>query len=147
MYSLKKNLTAKHYVMLPLVLTQTSHFEVEAEINGISGRFIVDTGASDTCVDTDKMDHFKMVSETSAIQAAGAGATAMETALSKGNTIALGEWKRSDQALVLFNLVHVNQALLEQNSSPVDGVIGADILVQGKAVIDYGELCLYLKRL
>ena len=93
----------------------------------------------------DKIDHFHLVSETSEVKAAGAGATEMETLLSKKNSIALGAWTRKKQKIVLFDLVHVNQALTSHKALPVDGIIGADILKKGKAIIDYNKQMLYLK--
>ncbi len=145
MSSLKKILTKKRYTKIPLTLTQTNHFEIMAKINGVSGRFILDTGASNTCIGMDKIDHFHLVSETSEIKAAGAGATEMETLLSKKNSITIGLWTRKKQKIVLFDLVHVNQALTSHKALPVDGIIGADILKKGKAIIDYNKKLLYLK--
>jgi predicted aspartyl protease len=42
-------------------------------------------------------------------------------------------------------MTHVNSALLAHDAEPVDGIIGADVLKKGKAVIDYKSMCLYLK--
>ncbi|SNZ01114.1 retropepsin-like aspartic protease [Flagellimonas pacifica] len=145
MKSLKKFLKHKSYISIPLVFTETNHFEISAKINGISGRFILDTGASNTCVGMDKIDFFKMVSEVSEIKAAGAGATEMETLISSKNKIQIGEWKKNKQKIVLFDLVHVNHALTSHNSLPVDGIIGADVLKKGKAVIDYDKKLLFLR--
>lgn len=145
MKSLKKFLSSKSYVRIPLVLTETNHFEIVAKINGVCGRFILDTGASNTCVGMDKIDFFKMISEVSDIKAAGAGATEMETLVSSKNKIRIGDWKKGKQKIVLFDLVHVNEALTSHNSLPVDGIIGGDVLKKGKAVIDYDKKCLYLK--
>ncbi|MEZ4810363.1 MAG: retropepsin-like aspartic protease [Allomuricauda sp.] len=146
MTSLKKFLKSKSYTKISLVLTETNHFEISAKINGVPGRFILDTGASNTCVGMDKIDSFKMVSETSDIKAAGAGATEMETLVSSKNKIQIGNWKKTRQKIVLFDLVHVNQALTSHNALPVDGIIGGDILKKGNAVIDYDKKCLYLKK-
>ncbi|UII77033.1 retroviral-like aspartic protease family protein [Flagellimonas sp. HMM57] len=145
MKSLQKFLKSKDYTRIPLSLTETNHFEIEAKINGVPGRFILDTGASNTCVGIDKIEFFKMVSEVSDIKAAGAGATEMETLVSTKNKIRIGEWKKSKQKIVLFDLIHVNHALTAHNVTPVDGIIGADILKEGKAVIDYNKECLFLK--
>nr|WP_298929466.1 retropepsin-like aspartic protease [uncultured Allomuricauda sp.] len=145
MKSLKKFLSSKSYVRIPLVLTETNHFEIVAKINGVSGRFILDTGASNTCVGMDKIDFFKMISEVSDIKAAGAGATEMETLVSSKNKIRIGDWKKGKQKIVLFDLIHVNEALTSHNSLPVDGIIGGDVLKKGKAVIDYDKKCLFLK--
>jgi hypothetical protein len=146
MKSLKKFLKNKGYSKISLVLTETNHFEVSAKINGISGRFILDTGASNTCIGTDRIDYFNLISEASQIKAAGAGATEMETLISSKNKIEIGDWKKKKQKIVLFDLVHVNQALTNHNALPVDGIIGADILKKGNAVIDYDKKCLYLKK-
>ncbi|WP_431125842.1 retropepsin-like aspartic protease [Flagellimonas flava] len=145
MKTLKKFLKSKNYARIPLVLTATNHFEISAMINGVSGRFILDTGASNTCVGMDKIDYFKMISEVSDIKAAGAGATEMETLVSAKNKVQIGSWTKKKQKIVLFDLVHVNQALTSHNSLPVDGIIGADILKKAKAVIDYDKKCLFLK--
>ncbi|WP_422350146.1 retropepsin-like aspartic protease [Flagellimonas sp.] len=146
MKTLKKFLKSKNYARIPLVLTATNHFEISAMINGISGRFILDTGASNTCVGMDKIDYFKMISEVSDIKAAGAGATEMETLVSAKNKVQIGSWTKKKQKIVLFDLVHVNQALTSHNSLPVDGIIGGDILNKGKAIIDYDKRCLFLKK-
>ena len=146
MASLKKLLKSKDYLKIPLVLTETNHFELVASINGVKGRFILDTGASNTCVGMDKIEFFEMLSEATDIKAAGAGAAEMETLISNKNKIQIGDWKKKKQKVVLFDLTHVNQALVNHNALPVDGIIGADLLNKGKAVIDYHKKCLYLKK-
>lgn len=145
MSNLKKLLKNKGYSKIPLILGDTNHLEVSASINGITGRFILDTGASNTCVGVDKASYFKLVSEDSEIKAAGAGATDMETLVSAKNKIKIGGWKKTKQQIVVFDLVHVNEALKAHKSLPVDGIIGADILIKCKAVIDYSSRNLFLK--
>lgn len=145
MKSLKKYLKKKNYTRIPLILTATDHFEIIAKINGIKGRFILDTGASNTCVGFDKIDYFKLISKTSEIKAAGAGATNMETLVSSKNLIEIGEWRKEKLKIVLFDLVHVNEALITHKALPVDGIIGADVLKNAKAIIDYNKKCVYLK--
>ncbi len=131
---------------MPLTLTATHHLELTAAINGISGRFILDTGASNTCVGVDKMEVFKLNSEASEVKAAGAGATDMETQLSTENTLQIGHWKKKKIKIILFDLSHNNEALTSHEALPVDGIIGADVLEKGKAVIDYKSGTLYLKK-
>lgn len=143
--TLKKFLKIKNYISIPLSLNITNHFEVLAKINEVSGRFILDTGASNTCIGIDKIEHFGLVSEATEIKAAGAGATEMKTLISNKNKVQLGNWKKKKQKIVLFDLVHVNEALTAHKALPVDGIIGADILKKGKAIIDYDKKKLYLK--
>lgn len=146
MASLKKFLLKKNYTKVPLVLTATNHFEIIAKINGITGRFILDTGASNTCIGFDKLEFFNLTSKESKIKAAGAGATNMETLISTKNQIEIGDWKKNKLKIVLFDLVHVNEALTAHKALPVDGIIGADVLKKAKAIIDYDKRSVYLKR-
>lgn len=136
---------SKNYHCIPLTFSKTNHFEITAKINAVPGRFILDTGASNTCIGMDKIDYFKLTSEVSDIKAAGAGSVEMETLISKKNRVEIGDWKKKKHKIVLFDLVHVNQALTNHQVAPVDGIIGADILKKGKAIIDYDRFCLYLK--
>ncbi|MDO1499202.1 retropepsin-like aspartic protease, partial [Winogradskyella maritima] len=92
--SLKKFLQKKGYCKIDLKVTATDHFEIKAKINGITGRFILDTGASNTCIGFDKVEQFKLTSEASEIKAAGAGGTNLETLISVKNKIEIGEWKK-----------------------------------------------------
>ncbi|WP_024772264.1 retropepsin-like aspartic protease [Aquimarina macrocephali] len=145
MSTLRKFLNQKEYHRIKLVFTKTNHFEVKAVLNGVEGNFIVDTGASNSCVGFEAVDKFSLFAQDSDVKAAGAGATDMLTQLSQKNAIQIGSWSRKRISLVLFDLNHVNAALIAHHAEPVDGIIGADILKRGKAIIDYEKKCLYLK--
>ena len=145
MASLKKVLSKKKYIKIKLKKTATNHLEIKAKINTIKGRFILDTGASNSCVGIDLIERFNLVAEESETKAAGAGATDMETQKSENNLLELGKWVTNSCNLVLFDLTHVNTALTQHNAKEVHGIIGADILEEGKAVIDYSNMVLYLK--
>jgi len=147
MASLKKILKKKKYIKIKLKKIVTNHLELKAEINGVKGKFILDTGASNSCVGLDLIEHFKLISEESEVKAAGAGATDMETRKSENNLLKIGKWKTDRCDLVLFDLSHVNTALTQHDAEKVDGIIGADILESGKAFIDYDKKVLYLKKL
>ena len=138
-------LLKKEYKKVKLKLTKTNHFEVKATINGVKGLFILDTGASSSCIGVEDVELFKLKAKASNIKAAGAGATDMITQTASNNTIKIGRWKKQKITLVLFNLTHVNTALIMHNAKPVNGIIGADILKKGKAIIDYNKNYLYLK--
>ncbi|MDT0554110.1 retropepsin-like aspartic protease [Urechidicola vernalis] len=147
MTSLKSILKKKGYVRIPLKTTKTNHLELKAKINGVKGRFILDTGASNSCVGTDMTEKFQLETQESKIKAAGAGASEMETSESKHNSLKIGKWKFKKQHIVVFDLTHVNTALENHGAKTVQGILGADVLNKGKAVIDYKNKCLYLKKL
>ncbi|OZV71068.1 acid protease [Winogradskyella aurantia] len=145
METLKTFLLNKGYSKIKLKLTATNHFEIKADINGVKGRFILDTGASGSCVGFEAIERFNLKVKDSEIKAVGAGASNMMTKISKSNNLKIGRWKKKRVALILFNLTHVNEGLINHNAEPVDGIIGADILKKGKAIIDYEKKYLYLK--
>lgn len=143
--TLQEFLLSKGYIRVKMRLTKTNHFEIKATLNGIKGRFILDTGASNSCVGFEAVENFNLKVKDSNILAAGAGAINMETKMSNKNHVKIGKWQSNKIVLVLFNLTHVNTALTNHKSKPVDGIIGADILKKSKAVIDYDKKYLYLK--
>ncbi len=146
MTSLKKLLKKKKYTSIKLKKTATNHLELDAKINGIKGKFILDTGASNSCVGLDQISFFKLEAKESETKAAGAGATDMETQQSENNVLEIGKWKTKKSHLVLFDLTHVNSALEQHKAEKVQGIIGADVLEKGKALIDYKKRVLYLRK-
>jgi len=133
------------YKKIAFKVSKTQHLLIKASINGVKGNFILDTGASNSCVGFESIELFQLTAKKSKTRAAGAGATGMFTQIAKNNTLQLGRWKETEFSLVVFDLSHVNEALQQYKAKPVHGIIGADILLQGKAIIDYYNHCLYLK--
>lgn len=144
MDELKNFLFEQGYVRTKLKKTVTDHFEIKASINGVKGRFILDTGASRSCVGTEDISFFNMKTEDSEHKASGAGPSEIDTLTSAKNSIAVGKFKMKKATLILIDLSHINKALMKQEAKPVKGIIGADILIKGKAIIDYNKKYLYL---
>jgi len=144
MEKLKDFLFEQGYHRIKLKKTVTNHFEIKASINKVKGIFILDTGASNSCVGFDEIDIFELKSENSEHKASGAGTTEIETLISKKNKLKIGKFQLNKIPLILIDLSHINIALVKQKSNPVQGIIGADILHKGKAIIDYDKKYLYL---
>ena len=145
MASLKKTLLKKGYTRIPMKITKTNHLVLKVKINGKKGRFILDTGASNSCIGFDNVDYFSIETSESEIKAAGAGAVGMETLKSMGNRLDIEKWNTKNCDLVIFDMSHVNEALEQHNAKRIKGIIGADILLKGKAILDYKDKCFYLK--
>lgn len=137
-------LKEKQYKKIKFKVLKTQHLLIQGKINGIKGNFILDTGASNSCVGFESVEYFKLHAQFSETKAAGAGAVGMETQLAKNNEIQLGRWKKKFH-LIIFDMSHVNEALLQHKTKAVDGIIGADVLLKGKAIIDYCNHYLYLQ--
>ena len=144
--SLTKNsfLKSVGYISVKLKLLKTNHYLLKACINGVEGKFILDSGASSSCVCLSLENKFKISSKKNKIKASSATSNMEDTRLSKNNTIKIGKW-RSTINLVSIDMTHINRVLSEKETESVDGIIGADVLKKSKAVIDYESNKLYLK--
>jgi len=144
--NLQALLKEKDYIKSNFKLSKTQHLMIKAKINGIEGNFILDTGASHSCIDFELEQYFKLTSKKSKTKVATAGAIGMPSKISEYNFVEIGRWKAYNIPLVLFDLNHVNQALLQAKLKPIHGIIGADILLEGKSIIDYPNRNIYLKK-
>lgn len=134
----------ENYKAVKFQVSKTKHLLIKVKINGVSGVFILDTGASTSCIGFEAVEKFGLKPQKSKIKAAGAGATGMFTQISKNNKIQIGRWKLLDFKIVIFDMSHVNEALIAHKSKAIDGIIGADILMKGNAIIDYKTQYFYL---
>lgn len=136
----------KGFIRIPIQKLSTGHYQFQAIINGETGLFILDTGASSSCICLDYATTFHLSTEETEIKAAGAGATEMETKVAKKNSMKLGAITLKRIDFVLFHMIHVNNALVQAGENRVHGILGADILKKLHAVIDYGRNCVYFKK-
>ncbi len=145
MTSLRKLLETQGFVRIPLKKTITLHYKVRAKINNCWGDFIVDSGASTSCINYTAAHKFKLSLTQSDIKATGAGAGNLHTDLSHNNTISFKGWSKNNCSFIVMDLSHVNTGLAQVEELPVNGIIGADLLKSARAVLDYGRNCMYLK--
>ena len=106
-------------------------------VNYINGVFIVDTGASNSCINSKLTSKFNLDFEISMEKASSASNQINETYYSKNNILKIGNCEESNFDLVLFDMTFINNSLKEKGGSEVDGIIGGDILNQLNAYINY----------
>ena len=145
MNTLYQFLRSRGYTRVRLLTLPTNHYVVIATLNGTAGRFILDTGASSTCVSTELATHFHLNPKPSEEKASSASANELDTEVAHHNELVIGSWSSKRRSVVLFDMQAVNLALQKLDIESVDGIIGADILQSTKAVIDYQNDWLYLK--
>jgi hypothetical protein len=142
--TLNKFLKKKGYSSVKLIFLETKHYLIEAKVNGVSGSFILDTGASSSCICTSLENNFKIISKQTIEKASSATSKISNTKISKNNTIQIGKWENKIN-LITFNMSYINHALNEKKIDSVSGIIGADVLKKSRAIIDYKFNKLYLK--
>ena len=143
--SLKEFLNQKDFYKIKLHLISSDHYKIVAKINNTKGWFILDTGASTTFVAQTAIEKFKLDIEPQKIKAYGAGPEEIQTKISKNNKLRIGQWMFETCNIACIDLNPINRAFKSADLAEVDGIIGADVLKKGKAVIDYDKNYLYLK--
>ena len=142
--TLNKFLKTSGYCSVKLIFLETKHYLIEAKVNSVNGRFILDTGASNSCICTSLEDKFKVISKDSKEKASSANSEMTHTKISKSNAIQIGKWEDKIN-LISFDMSHINKALGEKQINSIDGIIGADILKKSKAILVYKSNKLFLR--
>jgi predicted ribosome-associated RNA-binding protein Tma20 len=102
-------------------------------------RFILDSGASSSCICSSLENKFNIISKETIEKASSATSEINNTKISKNNTIQIGKWENKIN-LITFDMSHINHALNEKKINSVSGIIGADILKKSKAILDYNQI-------
>ena len=113
--TLNKFLKTKGYSSEKLIFLETKHYLIEAKVNGVSGRFILDTGASNSCICTSLENKFKVIANKSKEKASSATNQITHTKISKSNTIQIGKWEDKIN-LITFDMNHIHTALSEKKN-------------------------------
>ena len=142
--TLNKFLKTSGYNSVKLIFLETKHYLIEAKVNGIKGKFILDTGASNSCICTSLENKFKVNSEESKEKASSATSQMTNTKISRSNVVQIGKWEDKIN-LLTFDMNYINNALDEKQIDHIDGIIGADILKKSKAILDYHGDEIYFK--
>jgi predicted aspartyl protease len=126
-------------------ITETNHLIISCKINGVEGNFIIDSGASNSCVDTNLTSKFKLKTSLSQENASSATSTISKMYISKNNRLQIEGLLHEDFNVFLFDMSHINKTFINNAIEEIDGIIGGDILKKFKAKIDYDKKKIYLK--
>ena len=130
-----------------LKLDDGFHLLVNIRVNGKRARLLIDTGASQTVFDKERIKNFlsKEKFEKHNKLSTGLGTSNMKSHLAVIKNISLGKIEIKNYKTVVIDLSHVNVAYSHMKQKPIDGVLGSDILRKYKAVIDYGKKKLIIR--
>ncbi len=122
------------------------HLVVAAFINGQLANLLLDTGASQTVMDHNRMALFTTdtVFESSGQLSKGLGTDGMEGHRFTILQFILGDLVLDDFEVTLLDLSHVNSSYFELDIPSIDMVLGGDVLQDYAAVLDYGSQQLIL---
>lgn len=124
------------------------HLMIKLYINRKVANVIIDTGASSTVFDKKRI--LKYVTNNTVTEhnnlSTGLGTNTMKSQFTTLKKLKIGELQIVDYKAVLLDLSHVNKSYNQVGLTPIDGVLGSDILLKHKAVIDYAKQKLKLKK-
>jgi len=123
------------------------HLLLKMYINKKVAHVIIDTGASKTVFDKTRIA--KYVSDKTFEKhdslSSGLGTNTMQSEQVFIKKLKIGDLEIDGYKTILLDLSHVNQSYHQIGLKPVDGVLGSDLLLKYKAVIDYEKKVLKLK--
>ncbi|PLW93890.1 MAG: hypothetical protein C0592_04665 [Marinilabiliales bacterium] len=123
-----------------------SHIAVQVKVNGKPARLIIDTGASNSVFNIHDAEEYGL--NTRAIpggeKAVGLGSDQLETHMAKKVIMKAGEMEFKKFSFVLLDLEIINETFKKLGAESIQGIIGTDLLLKCKAVINYRKKMLTL---
>lgn len=119
------------------------HLTVKSDFAcGISGLWVIDTGASKTVFDHSLTSLYALqpADDDEWVQSAGIGAGNLETSLGILQSFSMGGFRVEPMKMALIDLSHINRLYFHATEKEICGLIGGDFLHAHKAIIDYGRL-------
>lgn len=132
-----------HYIEIPINIINIEgdgfHLIAEGMINNKPARFVVDTGASRTVFDKDRILNYidnPEFNEKEGISA-GIGGTDITSFIFNIEELSFGDLKINGYQAVAMDLSNVNNSYAMLKLPPIDGVIGGDLMKKHQAIINY----------
>ncbi len=137
-------LASQGYRPVTMQKLRTGHETLSVTINGVTGVFVLDSGASASVVHFSSREKFGLTETIgTARDATGAGGAVRMTPYSV-STLQVGDVLVPHNRVIVGDLTGVVAALRAASGAEIDGVIGQDILTRFRGVIDVGAQRLYL---
>ena len=133
----------QRYIEIPINIISIEgdgfHLIAEGRINDKVARFVVDTGASRTVFDKDRILNYINNPEFAEKEglSAGIGATDISSFIFNIEELSFGDLKIKDYQAVAMDLTNINASYEMIKLPPIDGVLGGDLLRKHNAVISY----------
>jgi len=123
------------------------HLAIQVLVNDKPARFILDTGASRTVFDANRIEQFIVNPEMEPNEqlSTGLGTNDMQSNIVRIDSFVLADLHIYDYQTVAIDMSHINQTYEMIEMPLIDGVLGGDILSEFNAVIDYKSALLKLK--
>ena len=136
--------TSSNNIEILLRFSGSQHLLGDFELNGHPAVFLIDTGASNSCMDAQLATKFGMRSAGEPLPMTGAGNEKLQATASTKSELRYRQQLLARLEFMLIDMHSINSAFEEQGEAPIDGILGADLLHSQAAVIDYKKKLLRL---
>jgi len=116
--------TARQFVLIPIIREKSHHITVVARLAGRPARFLIDTGAGGTILDSHAVSRYKLRLSSASRKGGGVGSVAMRMNYVARHDLTLFGLDLSDTKLLTLDLSHANAGL---NKSKVALGVGARV--------------------
>jgi clan AA aspartic protease (TIGR02281 family) len=141
-------LSDRGYCSVSLSRTAVGHLQTLGTINGRNASLLIDTGASATIVDKESAERLELTTAPTSGSARGYAECGLsETAVysTSLDELALETVRLLGVDAKVLDLSSVNGQLEGAGADRIDGILGADLLEEYGAIIEYAERKLYIR--
>jgi hypothetical protein len=123
-----------------------SHIFVNLAVNGKRCRFLVDTGASKSVIDKTFFEKYfdKKNLRTIQQETSGLHSSVPETYLGIIKKLSMGPLNVSNYEIAAVDLSHVNTIYTKVKKPKIHGILGSDLMLKNKMLLNYGDLTIKL---
>jgi len=138
-------LNRKKRVIVPIEIIELEensyHLLIRTVVDGkYDGYFVVDTGASKTVVDINFLEEFQSVEkELGEMSSGGLGGEIPDMQIAVIKSLAFDDFQIENPHIAVIDLDNINAMYQRHCNRSINGLLGSDILVKYKAVIDYDK--------
>lgn len=119
--------------IIPMVNAGNLQWRVKASVNGFEGVFAVDTGAERSVLDSTFAEHAGLMAFAAPVRLIGSNQVGQVASSVPVDFFRLGALDFVDFDALVMNLFHINKVM----HTPIDGILGLDILGQAQCSFDW----------
>ncbi|MDL2251769.1 retroviral-like aspartic protease family protein [Odoribacter sp. OttesenSCG-928-J03] len=121
------------------------HILVHAEVDGICGDFIIDTGASMSVMDKTLFCENDEILDPLNMKSGGISGDIDEVKIVRISEFKIGGQITDNTQIALIDMEYINELYMQSQSRKIIGLLGSDFCVKHRAIIDYGKKRLTFK--
>ncbi|MEI6348956.1 MAG: aspartyl protease family protein [Bacteroidota bacterium] len=139
-------------VEIPLILVSLQedgfHFLIKGSINDVELLLVLDTGASRCCFDIRFLEKLQSKNKIriNDSMTSGIGTNSLNSVITKLEEFNIGILSIPKYQAVGIDMSHIHHAYSLAGIPQVDGILGSDVLLKYKAVINYQKRVLILNK-